>query len=155
MGDATEQLQAIYAKQAEKRASGKFITKADLDKIVVLWRQPDLMALWGIPYAMREDCGQTPKHLWDARNRDIRRPVRSGVYHSKPVDLSDWIWLGQPGWWGSILPEEQNAIRVWLSPLEILGLIPVSPCDFVDLRKEFQGKTYDEAIWGKRIEMVG
>lgn len=150
MNDATERLRIIYAEQAEKRVSGKFISKADLDKIVVLWRQPDLLALWGIPYAMREGCGQTPKHLWDARERDMRRPFRSGVYQSKPVDLSDWIWLGQPGWWGSLLPEERAAIEVWLSPLEMLGLVPGGPCEFVDLRKEFRGQSYDEAIWGKR-----
>lgn len=149
MSNAAERLQTIYAEQAERRASGNILTKAKLDGIVVLWRQPDLMALWGIPYSMREGCGQTPKHLWDARDRDMRRPVRSGAHQSNPVDLSDWIWLGQFGWWGSLLPEEQATIRVWLSPLEMLGLVPQGPCEFVDLRKEFRGKTYDEAIWGK------
>lgn len=149
MNDAAERLRSIYAEQAERRASGNIVDKAKLDKIVVLWRQPDLLALWGIPYAMRADCGQTPKHLWDARDRDMRRPVRSGVYRSNPVDPSDWIWLGQPGWWGSLLPEEQAAIRVWISPFKMLGLIPAGPCEFVDLRKEFRGRSYDEAIWGK------
>ena len=156
MSTALEQLATLYRDQAERRASGKFVSKPDLDKIVVLWRRPDCMSLYGIPYAMREGCGQTPKHLWNARERDLRRPVRSGVYQSKPVDLSDWIWLGQPEWWGSMLPEERAAIEVWLSPLDMLGLVPTGFCEFVDLRKAFGGKTYDQALWGKQeIELVG
>lgn len=146
-----EQLQNIYTKQAKKRASGDAISKADLDKIVVLWRQPDLSALWGIPYAMRMECGQTPKHLWDAHKSFYDKPIGNRVYARRnPIDLSDWIWLGQPGWWGSLLPEERATIEVWLSPLEMFGLVPKGPCEFVDLRKEFRGQSYDEAVWGKR-----
>lgn len=147
MNTATERLATLYRRQAERRASGKFVTKTDLDKIVVLWRQPDLLALWGIPYAMREECQQTPYHLWQARNADYRR---SYCDTTKRVDLSDWIWLGQCGWWGSLLPEERAAIEVWLSPLEMLRLVPTGPYEFVDLRKAFGGRSYDEAIWGKK-----
>ena len=35
-----------------------------LDSVVILWRQPDTLALWGIPYKMREDGGQQPYDLW-------------------------------------------------------------------------------------------
>jgi hypothetical protein len=151
MSNAAERIQTLRTEQSERRASGNFITKADLDRIVVLWRQPDLLALWGIPYAMRESCQQTPKHLWDARHSFYEKPIANRTYARRnPTDLSDWIWLGQCGWWGSLLPEERTAIEVWLSPLEMLGLVPKGPCEFVDLRKEFRGQTYDEAVWGKR-----
>ena len=136
--------------QHSRRWRGEFITKADLDKIVVIWRQPDTLALWGVPYAMRDDCGQTPKHLWDARKSFYEKPISNRVYARKnPTNLDDWIWLGQPGWWGSLLPEERTAIEVWLAPLATLDLIPRDVCAFVDLQKEFRGQTYDQAIWGK------
>lgn len=137
--------------QAARRANCQFITKVDLDKIVVLWCKPDCLSLYGIPYAMREGCGQTPKHLWDARSSFYEKPIANRAYARRnPTNLDDWIWLGQCGWWGSLLPEERSAIEVWLSPLEMLGLVPKGPCEFVDLRKEFRGQTYDEAVWGKR-----
>jgi hypothetical protein len=151
MGDAEIRLQETRRQQAERRASGNVITKADLDKIVVLWRQPDLLALWGIPYSMREGCGQTPKHLWDARRSFYEKPISNRVYtRSNPTNLDDWIWLGQCGWWGSLLPEERAAIEVWIAPLETLDLVPTGPCEFVDLRKAFRGQTYDQAICGKK-----
>ncbi len=31
--------------------------------------------------------------------------------------------------------------------------VPIGPCEFVDLRKAFGGRTYDEAIWGKKPSM--
>lgn len=46
---------------------------------VVLWRQPDTLTLWGIPYDMRRDCGQSPGDLWAAQ--PFPRPG----------------WLGSPG----------------------------------------------------------
>jgi hypothetical protein len=151
MGDAEIRLRETRRRQAEKRASGDVITKADLDKIVVLWRQPDLLALWGIPYSMREGCGQTPKHLWEARRSFYEKPISNRVCaRSNPTNLDNWIWLGQLGWWGSLLPEERAAIEIWLAPLATLDLIPRDPCAFVDLRKMFRGQTYDQAIWGRK-----
>jgi hypothetical protein len=147
MSTSAERLQALRTQQAERCASGNFITKADLDEIVVLWRKSDCLSLYGIPYAMRESCGQTPRHLWDAQNADYRR---SPMDTTKRVDLSDWIWLGSPGWWGSMLPEERTAVEVWLAPLYTFGLVPGNAYEFVDLRKAFRGQTYDEAVWGKR-----
>ncbi len=140
----------VVTERRLRRERGEFLTKEKLDKIVVLWRQPDLMALWGIPYSMREECGQTPKHLWDARHRFYEKPISNRVYaRSNPTNLDDWIWLGSPGWWGGHLPESQVAIEIWLAPLKVLDLIPMDEMAFVDLRKAFRGQTYDEAIWGK------
>lgn len=95
---------------------------AALDTIVVLWRQPDTLALWGIPYAMRE--GQSPGDLW--RAREAHKVPRPGHYGSQRIDLSDWICLGWPGWWGSIPREEQAEIKTWLDGREV----PQNPCEW-------------------------
>lgn len=131
--------------QRLRRERGEFKTKADLDKIVVLWRQPDTLALWGIPYAMRDECQQTPYDLWKSSRGEGYGPTAPRYR----ADLSDWIWLGSPGWWGGHLPESRIAIQVWLAPLAMLDLIPRDELAFVDLRKAFRGQTYDQAIWGK------
>lgn len=45
------------------------------------------LQLWLIPYPMRRDVGQAPRHL-----------VSAGNTHG-------WVWLGSPGWYGSLSPE--------------------------------------------------
>lgn len=138
--------------QRLRRESGQYITKADLDKIVVLWRQPDTLALWGIPYAMRESCQQTPYDLW--RVAHSHRAPMSRAGQVKRVNISDWIWLGQPGWYGAMLPKERTAVEVWLAPLTTIDLISRDELAFVDLQKTFRGQTYDQAIWGKAPSAV-
>ncbi len=73
----------------------------DLERVVVLYRQSDTMSLWGIPYAMRP--GQSSRDL--ARS-DAREPVRPGHYGTPPSNyMAAWIWLGSPGWYGTMDPE--------------------------------------------------
>jgi hypothetical protein len=81
--------------------------------IRVLYREPDTMSLWGIPYEMRKAVGQQP--------RDI------DIYHRR-----GWIWLGSPGWWGSLSAEEQLAVSAWLAALPE-GCIPEGPCEWCSL----------------------
>lgn len=40
-----------------------------LPTIRTLYRQPDTLSLWGIPYVMRE--GQTPRDIWNAPRPDL------------------------------------------------------------------------------------
>jgi hypothetical protein len=68
--------------------------KERLASIQVLYRQPDTLALWGVPYRMRR--GQQP--------HDIPQQYRR-----------DWIWLGQPGWWGSMSRDWQADVKRWLA----------------------------------------
>lgn len=82
----------------------------DLWTIVILYRQPDTMSLYGIPYGMRADVGQQP--------RDLDRPERR----------DGWIWLGTPGWWGSMSPGRQRAVQAYLEPLQ--GIIPTGPAEW-------------------------
>jgi len=77
------------------------------------------MALYGIPHRMRE--GQQPGDLW-------RR------YGSPRAALADWLYLGSPGWWGSIKEEDQERIRTFLQKLG--PLVPGGPFEWVDLTRE-------------------
>ena len=99
-----------------------------LASIRVLWRQPDTLCLWGIPYDMRADVGQTPNHLWRAREAHV--PPKPGHIGSKQVDLSDWIWLGSPGWWGNKSRADIDAIKAWLALSHVKQAIPSGPCEW-------------------------
>jgi hypothetical protein len=96
-------------------------TLRELASVEVLWRQPDTLALWGIPYGMR--AGQAPYDIWRAR-RD--GPARVGV--------SDWIWLGQPGWWGDLSRERRAAVEAYLAALDP-DVIPGGPCEWAEVSR--------------------
>lgn len=98
-----------------------------LSTIRILWRQPDLLTLWGIPYRMRP--GQQPYDLWRA-HRDWRAP-RPGHYGSHQIDLSDWVPLGQPGWWGDRTRGEIATIEAFLARHK--GNIPGNPCEWIEI----------------------
>lgn len=67
----------------------------NLDTIRVLYRDENLQ-LWGIPYEMRREIGQSPRHLAKAGN------------------TKGWVWLGSPGWWGSLSGSDQEAVKAFL-----------------------------------------
>jgi hypothetical protein len=94
-------------------------TASGVAGIRVLWRQPDTMALWGVPYALRE--GQSPRDLVRAE-----WPGRKGAGEVP----GDWLWLGSPGWWGSMAPDAVAAVRAFLAPLEAEGLVPGGPSEW-------------------------
>lgn len=102
-----------------------------LAEVRVLWRQPDTLALWGIPYDMRE--GQSPNDLARA-HRNWEAP-RYGSYGSKRIDISDWVWIGQPGWWGSWTSSDIAALKTWLASPRIAENIPGGPCEWTTLPK--------------------
>jgi hypothetical protein len=84
-----------------------------LKTIRVLWRQPETLNLWGIPYLMRE--GQSPTHLWkEYRNW---KPPEPGHYGSNRIDISDWVCLGYPGWYGTMSNEEVLLVKDFLAKL--------------------------------------
>lgn len=100
----------------------------DLASIRTLYRQPDCLALWGIPYNMRP--GQSPRDLWNAPRPDVLARVagRSGAMMHAPGPLDDWIFLGCPGWWCNIPREDQQQIQIWLDKLG--DLVPGNPCEW-------------------------
>ncbi len=71
------------------------ITEADLDSIKVLFRRDDSLELFGVPYLMRP--GQSPRDIFRAGNT-----------------RGKWIWLGGPGWWGSMSKPEQALVKAFL-----------------------------------------
>jgi hypothetical protein len=91
----------------------------NLTTIKVLYRDRNL-ALWGIPYKMKtyEECGggrgQEPRDLDNAGNH------------------KGWIYLGNPGWYGAMSPEEQIQIKNFLEDQDPPGSYPewceVYPC---------------------------
>lgn len=97
-----------------------------LDTIRVLYREPDTLALWGIPYEMRRDVGQAPRHLL-ARHR----AGTLCMFGDPP-----WIWLGSPGWYGHLARSEQRLIRAWLAAVDVLlgeGTVPGNPHEWSEI----------------------
>jgi hypothetical protein len=84
---------------------------AKLASIKILFRRDESLTLYGIPYNMRP--GQQPGDLWRAWRDYV--PPQPGHYGSKNIDLSDWIYLGEPGWFDITDREEIDAIKAWLA----------------------------------------
>lgn len=84
-----------------------------LDSIRVLFRLPDTLALYGIPYDLRP--GQSPK--------DLHSRYREG-----------WIFLGYPGWAGPISSDDAQEISEFLAKHE--GNIPEGPYEWTRLEPE-------------------
>lgn len=100
-----------------------------LARVVVLFREPDSLALWGIPYRMRP--GQAPGDLWRA-HRDYK-PPKPGHFGSKRISLDDWLWLGCPGWFGGYTEADRKAIEDFLKPWRARDAIPGGPYEWTDL----------------------
>lgn len=104
------------------------ITPETLASIKVLWRQPDTLALWGIPYAMR--AGQQPYDLW--RSTSYPATLAQGISGARieaPGPRFDWVWLGSPGWWGSMTAAEQALVTAWLAGRDL----PDGPCEWTEV----------------------
>ena len=109
-----------------------------LARVRVLYREPDTLALWGIPYEMRREVGQTPRHIvqgYEERLERWRRHLgRYAPWTPAPSDpRGEWLWLGQPGWWGTVSAEDRLVIEPWLARLRARDLIPGGACEFVQL----------------------
>jgi hypothetical protein len=89
-----------------------------LDEIEVLYRDNNgSMSLWGIPYRMNAAVGQNPGHL-----------------RSRMDDpLGPWVWLGSPGWWGSMTPECMRETKAWLA--ELGDMVPTSPGEYTNVHE--------------------
>lgn len=67
-----------------------------LSSIRVLYRAPDTLCLYGIPYKMRP--GQSPRDIWGYRDHPEH----------------GWIWLGSCGWFGDMSKERQAEVKAFL-----------------------------------------
>jgi hypothetical protein len=84
------------------------ITRQQLDTIRVIYCAPYTCALYGIPYDMRRDVGQEPRHLWTS---DVRG-ARDGWIH---------------------LDERDPVVRAWLDEQKALDNLPGHPHEWVQL----------------------
>ena len=103
------------------------VTVDALNKIKVLFRDPNTFALYGIPYKMRP--GQAPGDLYRAHRDYV--PPEYGTYGSKQININDWIWLGSPGWYGHLTTTEQVLIQAFLSTLG--ELVPHGPYEWCEV----------------------
>lgn len=94
------------ADKAVERVAGMMNKSAnpDFSSIKVLWRKPETMELFGIPYKMNPQ--QSPKDL-------------------APRLETSWIRLGYEGGWAS--PEAEEFVK------SLGDAVPESPNEFVDL----------------------
>lgn len=102
-----------------------------LGDIKVLFRAPDSLALYGIPYEMRP--GQSPSDLWRGRRiEDTTARARGylGATISVPGPREDWVWLGTPGWYGNLDADAQRVVREYLLPLQAMGVVPGGPFEW-------------------------
>ena len=83
----------------------------ELKQIKVLYREPDTLSLWGIPYEMR--VGQQPRDLWHRRYE------------------TGWIWLGSPGWYGSMSKADIAAVKKFVAKHK--DLVPQGPAEWSSL----------------------
>jgi hypothetical protein len=97
-----------------------------LDSVRVLYRDGN-MQLWGIPYKMRP--GQQPRDLERAHHDYV--PPRYGYYGSKQISISDWIWLGSPGWWGGLSNRSIAETKDFLE--EYREYVPRGPYEWSEL----------------------
>ena len=121
-----------------------------LQAIRVLFRAPTL-ALYGIPYDMRE--GQSPGNLWRGRRRPIVYGQTYGRTEAAPGPQEDWIWLGSPGWYGTMPESEQRAVEAFLA--EHKDSVPGGPYEWdrieggVDMRgdEDIESDEPEEGDW--------
>lgn len=99
----------------------------NLSTIKILWRQSDTMALYGVPYAMRP--GQSPSDL----TRGIPFPAHGhyGAPGRCAGPRDDWMWLGSPGWWGSLNDDEQGEVRAFLEKHK--EMVPSGPGEWSEI----------------------
>lgn len=106
----------------------------NLDTIVILYRRPDTLTLYGIPYDMRP--GQSPKDIWDGPMYNPDHPNRRTVAVDKQLFAPprEWIWLGQPGWWGHFTRDGIELVKAWLDAHK--DDIPNGPNEWSRVTKE-------------------
>ena len=77
--------------------------------IRTLFRAPESLALYGIPYLMRDMPNgrpQSPRDLYCRRLGDGSMEIVG--------PKSDWIWLGTPGWFGHYNEKQIGEIKAFL-----------------------------------------
>ena len=105
----------------------------NLTTLRTLYRDSQTLALWGIPYRMRS--GQSPRDIWENARRSqeeaLTRPPGTYGATERPCPPADWVWLGSPGWWGHLAPEDRTTVKEFLA--QHRHHIPGNPHEWCDL----------------------
>jgi len=118
----------------------KQVTHASLATVKVVFRSPEALSLWGIPYEMRPD--QIPGTLWQNRMVEDTSAVSRGwpgAKKSLPGPREDWLYLGEPGgapgWFGrmSTTSRELNLMRDFVARLRETGNLPKKPWGWISI----------------------
>ncbi len=88
------------------------ISEERLSEIKIIFCAPYTLGLYGIPYEMRRDVAQEPRHLWRFERTE------------------GWIWLGTPGWYGSMTAETIERVKRYLDERRALDQIPRNPYEW-------------------------
>lgn len=94
--------------------------------IRVLFLAPDTLQLFGIPYGMRRDIGQEPRHLWNAarkRSEALCDPNRYRGPHGPyvpPNPTEGWV----------VIDDRNPDDAAWLATLDD---VPRNPCEWVEI----------------------
>lgn len=112
------------------------ITQETIDGIRTVFRDASSGSLWGIPYTMNHEIGQTPKHIWDGRTMpDPMHPPPTYIGYTipDPGPAPDWVWLGTPGWFGSMNREEIELVKAFQERLRAEDLMSQWPGEWQEV----------------------
>ena len=88
-----------------------------LSSVRILFRAPETLALWGIPYELRP--GQSPRDLWDSTSIADTLAHARGVYGATirtPGPREGWVLISPaPGWWGSMSRDDQAEAKAFIA----------------------------------------
>lgn len=86
-----------------------------MSRVVVLWRQPDTLWLWAIPYTMRPT--QSPHHILERYRGDWQRLLL-------PMDFD----------FAAQSPKTQRSMASLERVLRPLGIVPENPMEWIDIQ---------------------
>lgn len=104
---------------------------AQLRTIKVLFRQSDTMTLWGIPYNLRP--GQQPADILrgqrerEEKDTALSRSRLPANYPQLKNLTADWIYLGGPGWFGSMPAEKVKMVKAFIEHYDATDDVPGGP----------------------------
>lgn len=105
--------------EAPPEAKARHITPEVLANLKVLYRSPDTLTLYGIPYEMRE--GQSPRDIYEYAKRSqqeaLERPQHILAAKPQPFPPKDWVYLGEPGWFGHSNEADAQAAKAFVDKL--------------------------------------
>lgn len=98
-------------------------TAENISKIRVLFRAPDTLTLYGVPYEMRE--GQAPRDIF--------------VGPFKDRFVGEWVYLGEPGWFGLADAAQVKLAKQFIEALKLTDDVPSGSYEWVRLKRESEG----------------